>query len=140
MIHIVYCDKKNNELEKILKGSKTMIGKSFDSRRIPHSRVFISDFLYFIEKGTDKITCKATVKDVHNFVRLYGEDANKIIENNKDKLCLQESEREKLNKKCLCLIEFENIEHIEPIAFKQPNTLNDWYIFDSIEDVKLLKK
>ena len=56
MVHLVYCDDKSKELNKILDGSKTMIIRGAAGRKIPHSRVFKDEILYFMEKGTKKIT------------------------------------------------------------------------------------
>lgn len=56
MVHVVYCDNtgKNGErvLDKILSGTKTMIIRGAAGRKIPHSRVFEGETLYFMEKGT----------------------------------------------------------------------------------------
>lgn len=41
-----------------------MIIRGAAGRKIPHSRVFKDEILYFIEKGTKKITTKAVVTDV----------------------------------------------------------------------------
>lgn len=64
MVHLVYCDDKSKELNKILDGSKTMIIRGAAGRKIPHSRVFKDEILYFMEKGTKKITAKAVVTDI----------------------------------------------------------------------------
>ena len=50
MVHLVYCDDKSKELNKILDGSKTMIIRGAAGRKIPHSRVFKDEILYFMEK------------------------------------------------------------------------------------------
>lgn len=55
MVHLVYCDDKSKELNKILDGSKTMIIRGAAGRKIPHSRVFKDETLYFMEKGTKKL-------------------------------------------------------------------------------------
>ena len=52
MIHLVYLDNKENVLEKIMSGKKTMIIRGAAGRKIPHSRVFNDEVLYFMEKGT----------------------------------------------------------------------------------------
>lgn len=50
MVHLVYCDDKTKELSKILEGNKTMIIRGAVGRKIPHSRVFKGEELYFMEK------------------------------------------------------------------------------------------
>ena len=52
MVHLVYCDNKEKVLEKIKDGTKTMIVRGAAGRKIPHSRVFQGEVLYFIKKGT----------------------------------------------------------------------------------------
>ena len=39
------------------------------------------------------------------------------------------------HKKCLCLVEFENVEEIAPIAFEHQSNMDDWIILNRIEDV-----
>lgn len=58
MVHLVYCDDKSKELNKILDGSKTMIIRGAAGRKIPHSRVFKDEILYFMQKGTKKLQQK----------------------------------------------------------------------------------
>ena len=56
MVHLVYCDnagkKGEKELDKILNGTKTMVVRGAAGRKIPHSRVFAGERLYFMEKGS----------------------------------------------------------------------------------------
>ena len=95
MVHLVYCDDKSKELNKILDGSKTMIIRGAAGRKIPHSRVFKDEILYFMEKGTKKITAKAVVTDVQNYVKLIDESINFLDNNQRIKL------KEILTKICL---------------------------------------
>ena len=66
MVHLVYCDnagkKGEKVLDKILAGTKTMIVRGAAGRKIPHSRVFAGEHLYFMEKGSAEI---ATNKMYH---------------------------------------------------------------------------
>lgn len=135
MVHLVYCDDKSKELNKIIDGSKTMVIRGAAGRKIPHSRVFKDDVLYFMEKGTKKITAKAIVSDVQNFVKLSDEEINRIIEDNNNKLLLNDKQKERWHKKCLCLIEFKNVETINPLDFEKQSNMDDWLIIEKIEDV-----
>ena len=132
MIHLVYCDDKSKELSKILDGSKTMVIRGAAGRKIPHSRVFKDEIIYFMEKGTKKITAKA---DVQNFVKLTDEEITQTIENNNSKLQLTDKQKERWHKKCLCLVEFNNVEEISPLDFDHQGNMDDWLIIDKIEDV-----
>lgn len=135
MVHLVYCDNKSKELSKILDGTKTMIIRGAAGRKIPHSRVFENETLYFMEKGTKKITAKAIVTNVQNFIKLTDEEITKIIENNNDKLLLTDVQKERWHKKCLCLVEFHNVESINPLDFDHQGNMDDWLIIEKIEDV-----
>ncbi len=135
MVHLVYCDDKSKELSKILDGSKTMVIRGASGRKMPHSRVFAGEELYFMEKGSKKITAKAMVKDVQNFVKLADEEITQTINDNNNKLQLTDQQKERWHKKCLCLVEFDNIEAIEPLDFDHQGNIDDWLIIDKIEDV-----
>lgn len=135
MVHLVYCDNRSRELSRILDGSKTMIIRGAAGRKIPHSRVFVGEELYFMEKGSKKITAKAVVKDVQNFVKLADEEITKTIEDNNDKLQLTDKQKERWHKKCLCLVEFGDVEVIKPLDFDHQGDMDDWLIIDKIEDV-----
>ena len=90
MVHLVYCDnagkKGEKVLDKILAGTKTMVVRGAAGRKIPHSRVFAGERLYFMEKGSAAITAAAAVKDVQNYVKLSDEDITKTLADHQDKL------------------------------------------------------
>ena len=135
MVHLVYCDNKEKVLEKILDCSKTMIVRGAAGRKIPHSRVFDEEILYFMKKGSKKISAKARVKNVQNFLKLTDQEIKETLEKNQDKLMLSEKQKERWHKKCLCLIEFDNLEEITPLDFDHQGNMDDWLIIEKIEDV-----
>lgn len=140
MVHLVYCDnagkKGERVLDKILSGTKTMVVRGASGRKIPHSRVFEGERLYFMEKGSAKISAVARVKSVQNYVKLDDEQIEKILSSNQDKLNLTEKQKERWHKKCLCLVEFDGVEKIEPpLEFDHQNNMDDWLIIEKIEDV-----
>ncbi len=139
MVHLVYCDdagrKGEKVLDKILAGTKTMIVRGAAGRKIPHSRVFAGDRLYFMEKGSASITATALVKEVQNFVKLSEEEITKTLVDNQSKLNLSEKQKVRWHKKCLCLVEFEKVEKITPLAFEHQGNMDDWLIIEKIEDV-----
>ena len=139
MVHLVYCDnagrKGEKELDKILAGTKTMVVRGAAGRKIPHSRVFAGERLYFMEKGSASITATATVKEVQNFVKLSDEEITKVLAGNQEKLNLSDKQITRWHKKCLCLVEFESVEEIAPLAFDHQGNMDDWLIIDKIEDV-----
>ncbi|MCP1225391.1 hypothetical protein [Sebaldella sp. S0638] len=135
MVHLIYCDNKEKVLEKILDGSKTMIVRGAAGRKIPHSRVFENETLYFMKKGSKEISAKAKVKSVQNFVKLTDEEIKETLEKNQDKLALSAKQKERWHKKCLCLVEFDSLEEITPLDFDHQGNMDDWLIIDKIEDV-----
>ncbi len=136
MVHLVYCDDKEKVMEKILSGSKSMIVRGAAGRKIPHSRVFEDEFLYFMMKGSTQISAKAKVVDVQNYVKLSEDEINDVFERNKNKLDLTINQRKRWHKKCLCLTEFIVISIIEPpLKFERQGNMDDWLIIEKIEDV-----
>lgn len=139
MVHLVYCDntgkKGEKVLDKILAGEKTMIVRGAAGRKIPHSRVFQGERLYFIEKGSKEIKTTAIVKNVQNFVKLSDEEINKTLAQNQSKCNLTDKQKERWHKKCLCLVEFEDVEEITPFIFEHQKNMDDWLILEKIEDV-----
>ncbi len=58
------------------------------------------------------------------------------MEDNQGKLQLTDKQKTRWHKKCLCLVEFESIETIEPsLEFERQGNMDDWLIIDKIEDV-----
>lgn len=135
MVHLVYCDDKEKVLEKILAGSKTMVVRGAAGRKIPHSRVFDGETLYFMKKGTKKISAMATVSCVQNYVKLSDDEIVNILSSNQNKLDLSERQKERWHKKCLCLVEFKEVAQIEPMEFDHQSNMDDWLIIEKIEDV-----
>jgi len=135
MIHLVYCDDKEKVLEKILAGKKTMIVRGAAGRKIPHSRVFEGETLYFMKKGSKKISAKAVVSDVQNLMKLTDSEIIDVLEKNQPKLNLSDKQRARWHKKCLCLVEFKEVEEIDPLDFDHQGNMDDWLIIDKIEDV-----
>lgn len=139
MVHLVYCDnagkKGEKVLGKILAGTKTMIVRGAAGRKIPHSRVFEGEYLYFIEKGSTEIRTTAIVKKVQNFVKLSDEEITKTLADNQSKLNLSDKQKVRWHKKCLCLVEFKNVKEIDPLSFEHQGNMDDWLILEKIEDV-----
>ncbi|MBU9737211.1 hypothetical protein [Diplocloster agilis] len=139
MVHLVYCDnagpKGEKVLDKILAGTKTMVVRGAAGRKIPHSRVFPGEKLYFMEKGTKQITACAVVKDVKNYVKLSDEEISRILDEYQSMLNLTEKQKARWHKKCLCLVSFEDVRAIPSMEFDHQGNMDDWLILDKIEDV-----
>ena len=140
MVHLVYLDntgkKGEKSLDKVLDGRKTMIVRSAAGRKIPHSRVYEGETLYFMEKGSLQVSAMAIVKAVQNYVKLSEDEINSVFEENADKLALTDKQRQRWHKKCICLAEFTDVKSIEPpLAFDHQGNMDDWLIIEKIEDV-----
>lgn len=88
-----------------------------------------------MEKGSAEITATAIVKNVQNYVKLSDEEITKTLADNQSKLNLSDKQKVRWHKKCLCLVEFENVEEITPLAFEHQGNMDDWLIIEKIEDV-----
>lgn len=140
MVHLVYCDNtgKSGEkvLDKILNGTKTMVIRGAAGRKIPHSRVFAGETLYFMEKGTMEVSAAAAVVNVMNYVKLSDDEIKDVMNDNAQKLNLTDKQRERWHKKCLCLVEFTDVKPIvPPLPFDKQTNMDDWLIIEKIEDV-----
>lgn len=140
MVHLAYCDntgkKGDRELDRIISGQKTMVVRSAAGRKIPHSRVFEGEKLYFMEKGTLKVSAQAAVVSVQNYVKLTGDEIARVFDGNEEKLALTDKQRERWHKKCICLVEFAQVPPIEPaLEFEKQSNMDDWLMIERIEDV-----
>lgn len=89
-----------------------------------------------MQKGSKKITAKATVIRVENYLKLTEEEITDTLGRNQVKLNLTDQQRERWHKKCLVLVEFVGVERIEPaLDFEHQGNMDDWLIIDKIEDV-----
>ena len=57
-----------------------MVVRGAAGRKIPHSRVFLGEKLYFMEKGSMKITHSAIISNVENYTKLTEDEINEILE------------------------------------------------------------
>ena len=137
MEHLVYCDKKAKVWEKLLSGQKTLIVRGAAGRKLPHSRVFKGEKLYFIENdGSGLIKGTGTVKSVDNLVKLTEEESKNIISERQNELQLTEEQVKRwAGKKCLCLIEVEDITEISPVKYDRQKNMDDWI---TVEDIRTI--
>lgn len=139
MVHLVYCDNEGKSgekvLDKILAGTKTMVVRGAAGRKIPHSRVFEGEVLYFMQKGTSIISATAIVSKVENYIKLTEDEITEILADNQSKLNLSAKQKERWHKKCLCLVEFKDVKSITPLEFEHQGNMDDWLIIEKIEDV-----
>lgn len=135
MIHIVICDNKTKELDKIINKERTIILRGSATRRIPNSRIFINDELYFVNKGKNKSYYHAIVTNADSYKALTKMEIDEIFDKYKDKLNLCDQEEKKWKKKCVCLIEFKDLEKIDGIDIPNYSSLEDWIMVNSLEEL-----
>ncbi|MBQ3021131.1 MAG: hypothetical protein IJD92_02765 [Bacilli bacterium] len=135
MIHIVICDNKTKELDKIINKERTVLLRGNAKRRIPHSRIFINDELYFVDKGSNKSFYHAIVKNADSYSKLTSLEIEDIFSKYKDRLNLCEVEENKWKNKCICVIEFDNLEKIEGLDIPNYTPLEDWIMVNSLDEL-----
>ena len=136
MIHIVICDNKTKELDKIINKERTILLRGSNTRRIPNSRIFVNDELYFVEKGKNKSFYHAVVTNADSYRGLTEVEIDRIFNKIKDKLNLEKKEEEKWKKKCLCIIEFNNLECIDGLDIPKYTPLEDWIMVNELDELK----
>ena len=135
VIHIVICDNKTKELDKIINKERTILLRGSASRKIPHSRIFINDELYFVEKGQQTSYYHAVVGNTEFYSKLTKQEIDGIFDKYKDYLCLNEVEENKWKKKCITLIEFSNLEKIDGVNIPNYTALEDWIMINDINEL-----
>lgn len=138
MEHIVYCEKKANELEKLMDGSKTMIIRGAAGRKLPHGRVSEGDTVYLIENDSSGlIRAKAVVSEAIHSEKLTPEESVKLIEAHMTRLQLTDSQFERWSgKRYLCLIGLKDVTGVDPFSYERAKSMDDWITIETIDSVK----
>ena len=63
------------------------------------------------------------------------EQITQVLSDHQSKLNLTEKQKVRWHKKFLCLVEFEDVQQIEPLEFEHQGNMDDWLIVEKIEDV-----
>ena len=141
MDNVVYLDYKAKEFDNLCSGKKTMIIRGAMGRKLPYGRINKSDVLYFIEnKGDGLVKGKAVVDNVFNSEKLTKEQSIEIVEQNQDKLLLNEAMIKRFaGKRYLVLITVKDFEKFEPFKIDKSEygNMDDWLPVENIEKVKL---
>lgn len=139
MDHIVYCDSKSKELERLLDGKKTMIIRGAAGRKLPYGRVAEGETLYLLENnGEGLIRASAEVARVWNSDRLTPEASKRVLEENMKGLQLTPEQAERWKgKRYLCLIEVRKVSPVSPFTYERSAGMDDWIM---VEDIGQLRK
>jgi len=141
MDHVVYVDAKAKEMERLIKGEKTMIIRGAAGRKLPHGRVNPGDMLYFINNNAEgQVKARATVKSVFNSDKMSKEESLAVVEQNQDKLQLTAAQVKRwAGKRYLVLVGVEDVVGVEPFAIDKSDygNMDDWLPVSEIDAVKI---
>jgi len=141
MDHVVYLDAKANELDNILKGSKTIIIRGAAGRKMPYGRVNENDVLYFINNNAEGLVkAKGNVSFVHNSDKMTKEESVALVNDYQPKLKLTDKQLKRwAGKRYLTLIEINQVEEIESFKIDKSDygNMDDWLLVENIDNVKI---
>ena len=141
MDHVVYLDKKADELKKLLSGEKSMLIRGATGRKMPYGRVNTGDILYLLENdGSGLIRAKADVSGVINSEKMDKVQSIALVKEYQDHLQLTKAQTERwAGKRYLVLIELTNLELLEPFPIDKSEygNMDDWLPVNNIKTVQL---
>lgn len=132
--HIVFLSKSSKSMDKVIAGKKTAVIRASSNKKAPFIKTKKGDILYFVQKNTKGyIECKAIVKESTTTNELTKDEALDFILENQNELMLSAEQIKKYaNKPYLTLIEFDDVEVIEPFKVSECDYINsdDWITVD----------
>ena len=139
MEHLAYCDSKARELERLLKGEKSMLIRGAAGRKLPHGKVRAGEKVYLIENdGSGRIKALGIVKGVFHSDKLTPEESELLIRENQDKLMLTPAQSKRwTGKRYLCLVELEDVREIEPFSYERASNMDDWIVVESMDQIRV---
>ena len=140
MDHVVYLDRKANELENLLASSKTMIIRGAAGRKMPYERVNVGDVLYLLENdGTGMIKAKVEVNYVLNSEKMNPDQSIALVNEHQDQLQLTAAQIKRwAGKRYLVLIGLSKLESLEPFSIDKSEygNMDDWLPVGDIQTLK----
>lgn len=138
--HLVYLNKKANELEKMLKGEKTMIIRGAAGKKVPlGGRAKIGDRVYFVETGGNLlVTHRGIIKNVVESEKMTPEESAAFVEKYEKELNLSKEQHKRWSgKKFLAVYEIADLEEIESFSYRREKNMDDWIITDNIDTIRV---
>jgi hypothetical protein len=139
MDHVVYVDKKANEMQRLIDGEKSIIIRGANGRKLPYNRVHAGDCLYLINNSAEgEAKAKANVKRVVQSEKMTEEESCQMIVDYQSGLQLTPAQLKRWNgKKYLIMIELDQIQAIDPIKIDKSNygNMDDWLPVEDINTV-----
>jgi hypothetical protein len=141
MDHVVYVDAKAQELERLLRGEKTMIIRGATGRKLPHGRVSTGDVLYLINNNGDGLVrARATVTSAYHSPLLSPEESAAQVDAHQPQLQLTDAQRSRwAGKRYLVLIAVGPVEALTPFTIDRSayGNMDDWLPVGDIESVRV---
>lgn len=138
MDHVVYLDAKANELENLIRGSKSMIIRGAEERKINYGSVKKEDILYLINNNCEEVVkARGIVSSVLYFENLSVEESFETIIRHQDKLQLPDEQFERwAGKPFLVLVDISDINEIDQFPVDKSNFTDsdDWIPVGRIEE------
>jgi len=140
MDHVVYLDRKANELNNLISGKKTMIIRGAAGRKMPYGRVNVGDVLYLLENdGTGMIKAKVEVNYVLNSEKMDPDQSIALVDEHQDQLQLPTAQMNRwAGKRYLVLIGISKLESLEPFSIDKSEygNMDDWLPVGDIQTLK----
>ena len=140
MDHVVYLDRKANELENLLSGKKSMIIRGAAGRKMPYGRVNVGDLLYLLENdGTGIIKAMTEVSFVLNSEKMDPDQSIALVDEYQDRLQLTAAQLKRwAGKRYLVLIGISKLERLKPFSIDKSEygNMDDWLPVGDIQTIK----
>lgn len=141
MDHIVCPDAGSKEMEDLVNGTKSMIIRGAEERKLPYGRVNVGDILYFVNNnGECEVKARGVVCSVLNCEKLTVEESFETIIQHQDKLQLPDNQFDKVaGKSYLVFVGLKEFEEVKPfsIHIKCFSGMCDWIPVGKIETVTI---
>ena len=138
--HLVYLNKKANELQKLLNNEKTMIIRGAAGRKSPlGGRAKIGDDIFFVETDGDmKVSYKAIISDIVESEKMTEEESVAFVKRYEKDLNLSKAQYERwAGKKFLAVYKISDLVRIDTFKYRRDSNMDDWIITDDINKIKV---
>lgn len=138
--HLVYLNKKANELQKLLNNEKTMIIRGAAGRKSPlGGRAKIGDDIFFIETDGDmNVSYKAIISDIVESEKMTEEESVAFVKRYEKDLNLSKAQYERwAGKKFLAVYKISDLVRIDTFKYRRDSNMDDWIITDDINKIKV---
>jgi hypothetical protein len=141
MDHVVYVDAKSNDLQRLLDGSKRMVVRGANGRRLPYGIVSAGDWLYFVQnRGDGLVRARAKVMSASNSAKLTESESVQLIQANQPDLQLTHAQSERvMGRRYIVLVALEGVESLQafPIDRGAYGNMDDWLPVKDINRVRI---